>query len=355
MNKVNTNRPSESKLETFLTNKFTAISAIVIFFLAYLFQRFFPTLDEAFISKILRLEPLRFLLDPFWLIMYWGTVAIFFLSITVYFVFANKRAIALAMLAIVVLGGLFLGDALKTLFALNRPPQSFSAWAEAFLSGFIPTTAETNDFPAQSVLVPAAFCTYFYLRNPKKWKAIAFPIYVILMFFARPYIGVNHISANIAGTVLGIYIGVIVFKYTPKIRDLQIFDKEIYKLLVAIAIFTLMFIIYWLQRPLFVSQPSQGVDLDIRMFFIVCGGFIGLSISEYPKELKFFLKTINEKVKFVLSILISYIILFALYLGSLTLPTSLIWIGIIIGFIDGLWIAIGGPYLVEYINKNTIE
>jgi hypothetical protein len=341
-----------TRFEEILTNKYTIILSVILFGLAYIFQRFFSGLDEAFIAVVLRNDLLRPIADPFWLIMFWPTVAIFFLSITVYFVFVNKRSTALAMLAIVVLGGLFLGDALKTLFDLPRPPQSFSDWVPAIYESFIPTTAETNDFPAQSVLVPAAFCTYFYLKNPTKKKGIFFTIYVVLMFFARPYVGVNHISASIAGTIVGLYTGLIVYRYTDDVRDLSIFNSKKKKLVIALGFFILMFLIYWLQRPLFHTKAAQGVDLDIRMFMIVLGGFLGISITDYPRELKFKATEFNEKLSFYGAILISYLILFGVYVVTLILPEQLLWLGIIIGFIDGLWIAIGGPKLVENLNKD---
>ncbi|TXT57288.1 MAG: membrane protein of unknown function [Promethearchaeota archaeon] len=344
--------PINTKFEQILKSKYTLVVSIILFGFAYIFQRFFSELDEAFIAVVLRNDLMRPVADPFWLIMFWPTVAIFFLSITVYFVFSNNRSTALAMLAIVVLGGLFLGDALKSVFDLPRPPQSFSDWVPAIYESFIPTTAETNDFPAQSVLVPAAFCTYFYLKNPSKKRGIFFIIYVILMFFARPYIGVNHISASIAGTIIGIYTGLIVYEYTGQVRVLSIFDSKIKKLLISLGFFLLMFIIYWLQRPLFHTRPAQGVDLDIRMFMIVLGGFLGLSITDYPKQLNFEVNEASNKLRFYGSILVCYIILFAIYFLTLILPEGLLWLGIIIGFIDGLWISIGGPRIVEMINKD---
>jgi hypothetical protein len=342
-------RSSSSHLEDFLTNKITIACMIAVFFFSFLFQLFFADLDEFFISEILRFRPLRPLCDPFWLVIYWPTVAIFFLSITVYFVFTNKRSLSLAMLAIVVLGGLFLGDALKSLFSifgLGRPPQALSAWVPDLYADFLPTTSETSDFPGQSILVPAAFSVYFYLRNPEKWKAIVFPVYVVLMVFARPYVGVNHISANIGGLIIGAYMGLIVFKFSESFRKSSLFTTKWKKLLIALGVFGLMFLIYWIQRPVFVSRAAQGVDLDIRMFMMVFGGFLGLSMSEYPKELE-----LKKDWKYILSILLAYLILFGLYFGSLALPESLLWVGIIIGFIDGLWIAFGGPWLVEYLNK----
>lgn len=349
-------KKSDSKLEDFLLNPYVIICLIAVFFGAFFFQLLFPKIDEAFIADILRLETLRPVCDPFWLVLYWPTVAIFFLSITVYFVFSNKRGLSLAMLAIVVIGGLFLGDALKSffsLFGLGRPPQDLSSWVPALYGDFLPTTSETSDFPGQSILVPAAFSIYFYLRKPKKWKAIVFPVYVGLMVFARPYVGVNHMSANIGGLIIGIYMGVIVYKYSESIRKSIIFDTKLKKTLVAIGVFGLMFLIYWIQRPVFVSRAAQGVDLDIRMFMMVFGGFLGLALFDYPKEFNFQLETTNVKLKYIGSIIISYLILFGLYFGSLALPDILLWVGIIIGFIDGLWIAYGGPRVVEYLNQDV--
>lgn len=322
---------------------------IALFIFSYIFQRFFTDLDEFFISEILRNEALRVIMDPFWLIMFWPTVAIFFLSILVYFVFANKRATALAVLAIVGIGGLFLGDTLKSIFLLERPPGSFSDWVPVIYEGFIPLPGESHDFPAQSVLVPAALSVFFYLRDPKRWKALFFIIYTGLMFLARPYIGVNHISASLAGTVLGIYIGYLSLKYTEEIRKLSIFNSIPKRLLISIGFFTLMFLIYTLERPLFYSEPSRGVDLDIRMFMIVLGGFIGISVDG-PKELRFQKDTFLQKIKFIGSIIIGYLILFSIYILALLIPTDLLFIGIILGFIDGLWISIGGPKLIEIIN-----
>ncbi|MFO7797827.1 MAG: phosphatase PAP2 family protein [Promethearchaeati archaeon] len=346
---------SKTKLEKFLSHYIVVAGMVGIFILAFLFQLFFEHLDEVFISTILRNEFLRPICDPFWLIIYWGTVALVFLSIAVYFVFDNKRGLGLAMVAIVVLGGLFLGDALKSffeLFGIQRPDIPID-WVPNFYADFLPTRTETSDFPGQSVLVPAALSVYFYLKKPKKWKKIAFPIYVGLMMFARPYVGVNHFSANIAGTIIGIYIGLIVYKFTPLVRNLDIFENKIYKLLISIGVFGLMVIIYSYQRP-FLIEPAQGVDLDVRMFMMVLGGFIGLSVTDYPKELEFQLETSVHKFKHLISIILSYIVLFGLYVFTLILGPALLWLGIIIGFIDGLWIAIGGPMLVEYINKETI-
>ncbi len=349
---------STSKLEDFLLNKYVLIGMVVIFFGAFFFQFFFSDLDEAFISEVLRLEALRPICDPFWLVLYWPTVAIFFLSITVYFVFGNKRGLSLAMLAIVVIGGLFLGDAFKSffsIFGLGRPPQALSSWVPGFYGDFLPTTSETSDFPGQSILVPAAFSVYFYLRKPTKQKAIIFPIYVALMVFARPYVGVNHISANIGGLIIGIYMGLIVYKYSGAIRYSSLFDSKLKRILVAVGVFGLMFLIYWIQRPVFVSKAAQGVDLDIRMFMMVLGGFLAISATNYPKELKFNLETSQKKGKYLLSIGLSYLVLFGLYFGALALPESLIWVGIIIGFIDGIWIGLGGPFLVEYLNQEAIQ
>ncbi|TFF99348.1 MAG: hypothetical protein EU541_05150 [Promethearchaeota archaeon] len=351
-------KKSDSKFEDILLNPYVIICLIGIFIGAFFFQLLLPGLDESFISEVLRFELLRPICDPFWLVLYWPTVAIFFLSITVYFVFANKRGLSLAMLAIVVIGGLFLGDALKSffsLFGLGRPAQELSSWVPAIYGDFLPTTSETSDFPGQSILVPAAFSVYFYLRNPKKWKAIVFPIYVGLMVFARPYVGVNHISANIGGLIIGIYMGLIVYKYGESIRKSVIFDNRIKKTIVAIGVFGLMFLIYWIQRPVFVSRAAQGVDLDIRMFMMVFGGFLGLALLDYPREINFQLDTTQTKGKYFLSIFLSYLVLFGLYFGSLALPDALLWIGIIIGFLDGLWIAYGGPRLVEYLNQETIK
>jgi len=348
-------KSSETRLEAFLSNYIVIAIMLGIFIFALIFQLFFENLDEIFISTILRNELLRPICDPFWLVIYWGTVAIVFLSIAVYFVFDNKRGLGLAMVAIVVLGGLFLGDTLKSLFGvfgIQRPDISI-AWIPDLYADFLPTRAETSDFPGQSVLVPAALTVYFYLRNPKKWKKIVFPVYVGLMMFARPYVGVNHFSANIAGTILGIYIGLIVYKFTPKIRHLDIFENKLYKLLISIGVFALMVLIYTTQRP-FLIEPAQGVDLDVRMFMMVLGGFIGLSVTEYPKELNFKLETGFQKIKHLISIILAYIVLFGLYVTTLILGPGLLWLGILIGFIDGLWIAIGGPMLVEYINKETI-
>lgn len=351
-------KESPSKFEDFLLNPYIIICLVAVFFGAFFFQLLFPKIDEAFISEVLRLEILRPICDPFWLVLYWPTVAIFFLSITVYFVFANKRGLSLAMLAIVVIGGLFLGDALKSffsIFGLGRPPQDLSSWVPALYGDFLPTTSETGDFPGQSILVPAAFSVYFYLRKPKPWKAILFPVYVGLMVFARPYVGVNHISANIAGLIIGIYMGLIVYKYSESIRKSVIFDSKLKKLLVAVGLFGLMFLIYWIQRPVFVSRAAQGVDLDIRMFMMVFGGFLGLALFEYPKEVSLQFENLKDKGIFILSILLSYVVLFGLYFGALMLPDSILWVGIIIGFIDGLWITLGGPKLVEYLNQESIE
>jgi hypothetical protein len=351
-------RSSSTKFEEFLLNKLVIIGLAVIFSITFLFQLFFADIDEYFIAEILRFKPLRPILDPFWLVMFWPTVAIFFLSITVFFVFSNKRSIALAMLAIVVLGGLFLGDALKSLFGLfglGRPAQSLSAWVPELYSSFLPTTSETSDFPGQSILVPAAFCVYFYLRKPKKWKAILFIVYNGLMLFARPYIGINHISANIGGLIIGLYFGLIVFKYKDAVARSSLFNTKLKKCLIALSVFGLMFLIYWIQRPVFVNKPTQGVDLDIRMFMMVFGGFLGLSLTDYPKELNFRLNTTGKKLAYSFSIVFSYVILFALYSGALILPENLLWLGIIIGFIDGLWIAVGGPMIVGYLNKKSIS
>jgi hypothetical protein len=91
------------------------------------------------------------------------------------------------------------------------------------------------------------------------------------------------------------------------------------------------------------------------MFMMVFGGFLGLALFVYPKELDFQLQTTKEQGKYIFSIILSYVVLFGLYFGSLALPEELLWIGIIIGFIDGLWIAYGGPYVVEYFNKEAIQ
>ncbi|MBD3216085.1 MAG: phosphatase PAP2 family protein [Candidatus Lokiarchaeota archaeon] len=348
-------KSSETILEGFLSNYFVIAGMVVIFSFSFLFQLFFENLDEIFISTILRNEFLRPICDPFWLVVYWGTVAIFFLAIAVYFVFDNKRGMGLAVVAIVVLGGLFLGDALKSffgLFGIQRPDIPIN-WIPDFYADFLPTRTETSDFPGQSVLVPAALSVYFYLKNPKKWKKVIFPIYVVLMMLARPYVGVNHLSANIAGTILGIYIGLLVYNYTPKVRQLEIFKSKIIKFVAAVGVFGLMIIIYTTQRP-FLIEPAQGVDLDVRMFMMVLGGFIGLSLTEYPKELKFQLDSLKTKAIHISSIIICYIVLFGLYILTLILGPTLLWLGIIIGFFDGLWIAIGGPLLVEYLNKENI-
>ena len=354
MSSIQGNSTEKTRFESILENKITLICCIALFFLSYIFQRYFTDLDEYFISNILRNELMKTFSDPFWLVLFWGTVAIFFLSFVVYFVFSNKRSKALALLAIVVLGALFIGDSLKIVFQLARPPQEFSAWVPEFYNNFIPTTSETHDFPAQSVLVPAAIAVYFYLRKPEKWKGLIFFIYVGLMFFARPYIGVNHISASVSGAILGIYIGFVIYKYGDTVREMSIFNKKWKKLVIAVVIFASMFIIYTLERPVFYSKPSQGVDLDIRMFMIVLGGFIGVALNG-PKELSFEFENITQKIRFIASILICYIVMFAIYLSALLVPVSLFFVGIILGFIAGLWISMAAPKLVEYVNKNAIK
>ena len=358
MNHSNVSNDTESKnvtrFEQFLTNKYIIVLFSFIFGLSYIFQRFFTDLDEYFISNVLRNHFTKEFLDPFWLAIFWLTVAIFFMMILCFFVFINKRRDALAMLAIVVIGGLFLGDALKIVFQLDRPPGHFSDWVPAIYNSFIPLPGESHDFPAQSVLVPAALFTYFYLKKPERKRAISYLIFTGVLFFARPYIGVNHISASVAGTILGMYIGLIVHRYLDQVRSSALFDSKIKKLLISVGIFALMTFIYTLERPLFYSEPSRGVDLDIRMFSMVLGGFIGISVDG-PKQLQYRFETSMQKLKFIISLLIAYLVLFTFYVSALLVPIPFLFIGIVIGFIDGLWISIGGPKFVEYMNKTTIK